>query len=237
MRNRINWSIYIWWGRAEEEHLQCTQWFHFLRDILPTDLIQFGFAPCCLVLSSQSFLFRSGILITTLIIASLVISIEIRVRYHGFTKWSNIYASSCINPWNLCTNWHSYSSSVFFLLPSPAPYSPYSQSNMLAARSKLVFRSLSARTAMQVSDTMVDGLIEQANQELNASNLYLSMSLWFHDQELPGSAIWCRTHSDEERDHALRIFDHIVKRRAKGALIRNVDPKQSFDFETPADAW
>ncbi|KAL1928890.1 hypothetical protein VTP01DRAFT_2676 [Rhizomucor pusillus] len=108
---------------------------------------------------------------------------------------------------------------------------------MLAARSKLILRSLSARPAMQISDTMLNGLIEQANQELNASNLYLSMSLWFHDQELPGSATWCRTHSDEERDHALRIFDHIVKRRAKGALIRNVDPKQSFDFKTPADAW
>lgn len=130
-----------------------------------------------------------------------------------------------------------FSFSFPYFLPTPALTLSNNKRKMLAARSKLILRSLSARPAMQISDTMLNGLIEQANQELNASNVYLSMSLWFNDQELPGSATWCRTHSDEERDHALRIFDHIVKRRAKGALIRNVDPKQSFDFKTPADAW
>ncbi|KAG0193057.1 hypothetical protein DFQ28_006651 [Apophysomyces sp. BC1034] len=84
-------------------------------------------------------------------------------------------------------------------------------------------------TAMHISDTMLEGLINQANQELNASNMYLTLSLWFHDQELSGSATWCRMHSDEERSHALRIFDHIVKRRAKGSLIRNVEPQINFE--------
>ncbi|KAI8388731.1 ferritin-like superfamily [Radiomyces spectabilis] len=104
-------------------------------------------------------------------------------------------------------------------------------------RSTAYFSTKKMPTAMHISDTMLDGLIEQANQELNASNLYLSLSLWFHDQELPGSATWCRTHSAEERDHALRIFDHIIKRRAKGALIRDVNPKATFDFASPAEAW
>jgi len=89
---------------------------------------------------------------------------------------------------------------------------------------------------MKISDSMLDGLINQANEELNASNLYLSMSLWFHDLELPGSAQWCRTHSDEERTHALKIFDHIVKRRAKGGMVRSLEA-QKFNFETPVQAW
>ncbi|CAO3674231.1 unnamed protein product [Umbelopsis ramanniana] len=91
-------------------------------------------------------------------------------------------------------------------------------------------------SAMKISDSMLDGLINQANEELNASNLYLSMSLWFHDLELPGSAQWCRTHSDEERTHALKIFDHIVKRRAKGGMVRSLEA-QKFNFETPVQAW
>jgi hypothetical protein len=91
-------------------------------------------------------------------------------------------------------------------------------------------------SAMKISDSMLDGLINQANEELNASNLYLSMSLWFHDLELPGSADWCRTHSDEERTHALKIFDHIIKRRAKGAMVRNLE-SQKYAFDTPTQAW
>lgn len=90
---------------------------------------------------------------------------------------------------------------------------------------------------MQISDRMLEGLIDQANQELNASHFYLSLSLWFHDQELPGSAAWCRTHSNEERDHALRIFDHLVKRRAKGAWIQNIEPRQDLGLSSAVDAW
>ncbi|KAI7863173.1 ferritin-like superfamily [Spinellus fusiger] len=92
-------------------------------------------------------------------------------------------------------------------------------------------------TAMHISDTMLSGLIDQANRELDSSNDYLSLSLWFSDQELPGSATWCRTHSEEERTHALKIFDHIVKRRAKGALVKPVGTTKPFNFESPADAW
>lgn len=112
-----------------------------------------------------------------------------------------------------------------FARPTTTPYSL----NRILQYSKM-------STAMKISDSMLDGLINQANEELNASNLYLSMSLWFHDQELPGSAQWCRTHSEEERTHALMIFDHIVKRRAKGGMIRNLE-SQKFDFDTPVGAW
>ncbi|KAJ2955920.1 hypothetical protein NQZ79_g8159 [Umbelopsis isabellina] len=99
-----------------------------------------------------------------------------------------------------------------------------------------ILRLSTMTSAMKISDSMLDGLINQANEELNASNLYLSMSLWFHDLELPGSADWCRTHSDEERTHALKIFDHIVKRRAKGAMVRNLE-SQKYEFQSPTQAW
>jgi hypothetical protein len=109
-----------------------------------------------------------------------------------------------------------------------ATTTPYSL-NQISRYSKM-------SSAMKISDSMLDGLINQANEELNASNLYLSMSLWFHDLELPGSAQWCRTHSEEERTHALKIFDHIAKRKAKGGMVRNLET-QKFNFESPVRAW
>ncbi|KAJ3046419.1 hypothetical protein HK097_000873 [Rhizophlyctis rosea] len=90
--------------------------------------------------------------------------------------------------------------------------------------------------AMRLSERMLKGLVTQANREFANSNLYLSMSLWFQDREFPGSAQWCRTHSEEERRHGLMIFDHIVKRRAKGALVQAI-PTQPFNFHAPSDIW
>ncbi|TPX59568.1 hypothetical protein SpCBS45565_g07699 [Spizellomyces sp. 'palustris'] len=62
------------------------------------------------------------------------------------------------------------------------------------------------------------------------------MSLWFQDRELPGSAQWCKTQSDEERMHGLKIFDHIVKRRAKGALVHAIG-QQKFSYDDPLQIW
>jgi len=59
---------------------------------------------------------------------------------------------------------------------------------------------------------MAKMLVDQANRELDASRMYLSMDLWFRFRDYPGSAAWCRTHSEEERTHAMKIFDHLVLR-------------------------
>ncbi|KAJ3155547.1 hypothetical protein HDU89_006513 [Geranomyces variabilis] len=90
--------------------------------------------------------------------------------------------------------------------------------------------------AMKISNKCLDGLIRQANRELQSSHAYLSMSLWFADRELPGSAAWCRAHSAEERTHGLMVFDHITKRRAKGAMVTE-SPAAKFNFEDPVVVW
>ncbi|OZJ05197.1 hypothetical protein BZG36_02447 [Bifiguratus adelaidae] len=90
--------------------------------------------------------------------------------------------------------------------------------------------------AMKISDSMLAGLIRQANRELENSNYYLSASLWFADQELNGSAAWCRQHSEEERTHGLKIFDHIAKRRAKGSMV-HLEEQVRPQFNSPLDVW
>jgi len=67
--------------------------------------------------------------------------------------------------------------------------------------------------------------------------MYLSMSLWFAKEDYPGSATWCRTHSDEERAHALKLFDHLTTRKV-AAKIQTVDLHEWIsEFKDPTDIW
>lgn len=51
----------------------------------------------------------------------------------------------------------------------------------------------------------------QITNEMNASQLYLSASIWFSEQELTGMASFTRTESQEERAHALELVDFALK--------------------------
>ena len=70
-------------------------------------------------------------------------------------------------------------------------------------------------SARSISTRMTKLLVNQANRELDASRMYLGMDLWFRFHDYPGSASWCQTHSTEERDHAMKIFDHLTLRRTE----------------------
>ncbi len=53
---------------------------------------------------------------------------------------------------------------------------------------------------------------DQVNNELSASHSYLAMSGVCEQLNFPGAARWFRIQSDEERAHALRLFDFIHAR-------------------------
>ena len=52
----------------------------------------------------------------------------------------------------------------------------------------------------------------QITNEMNASQLYLSASIWCDEKELTGMASFMRKESTEERDHALEMIDFALKR-------------------------
>lgn len=53
---------------------------------------------------------------------------------------------------------------------------------------------------------------DQVNNELSASHSYLAMSGVCEALDFPGAAQWFRQQSEEERGHALRLFDFIHNR-------------------------
>ncbi|KAL3918129.1 MAG: hypothetical protein SGARI_007545, partial [Bacillariaceae sp.] len=72
-------------------------------------------------------------------------------------------------------------------------------------------------SARSITPQLAALLNSQANRELDASRMYLSLNLWFDYHDYPGSAKWCRSHSEEEREHATKIFDHLALRKTESA--------------------
>jgi ferritin len=53
---------------------------------------------------------------------------------------------------------------------------------------------------------------DQIQKEFYAHYLYLAMSAWFDERNFEGFAKWMRIQADEERNHAMRIFDFVLDR-------------------------
>ena len=87
---------------------------------------------------------------------------------------------------------------------------------------------------MAVSEEVRDALNAQVRRELQAAYLYLSMANWFEEESLPGFASWMRAQSEEEREHAFRIIDHLHDRGARVELSALEAP--AADFGSPVDA-
>jgi len=72
---------------------------------------------------------------------------------------------------------------------------------------------------------------DQIAKEFFASHLYLSMAAWFEDQSLPGFASWMRVQSEEERGHAMRLFNYVIEAGGR-ARLQAIDAP-AIDFESP----
>jgi len=69
-----------------------------------------------------------------------------------------------------------------------------------------------------IKPTVQDAINEQINKELFSAFLYLSMSAYFADKNLPGFAKWLRVQYKEETEHAMKFYDYLIERGGKVAL-------------------
>jgi len=86
-----------------------------------------------------------------------------------------------------------------------------------------------------LSERMQEALNRQVNAEFYASYLYLSMSTYFEEKNLPGFANWMRVQAQEEVTHAMRIYNHIVERGGRVKLAAIDAPPTEWD--SPLDAF
>ena len=75
---------------------------------------------------------------------------------------------------------------------------------------------------------MQDALNKQFNWEQTASQEYLAMAAWFEGMSLRGFASFMRKQADEEREHAMRLFDHISNRGGEVAVAAIQQPRTDY---------
>lgn len=80
-----------------------------------------------------------------------------------------------------------------------------------------------SKSANQLSPRMRDAFHQQIAREQYSANLYLTFASYFADVGLDGCESFFRHSAEEEQEHALIFFNHLVDRNEKFQM-RGVDP-------------
>ncbi len=68
---------------------------------------------------------------------------------------------------------------------------------------------------------------KQINLEFVSAYLYLGLSITCEELNFRGAAQWMRLQAEEEKGHAMRLFDYLIQRNAKVELFDIAAPKVS----------
>lgn len=78
------------------------------------------------------------------------------------------------------------------------------------------------------SQVVQDALNKQINSEFYSSYSYLAMAAYCEEQQFRGCAHWLRVQSEEEKGHALRLYDFLIAREGKVKLTTIKEPPGEF---------
>jgi ferritin len=79
-----------------------------------------------------------------------------------------------------------------------------------------------------LSEKMLNALNTQIRDEMYSEYFYLSMSAWCSSNDLPGMASFMRLKGEEERSHAMKLFDYVHDRDGKVTLLAIEQPPSEF---------
>lgn len=79
-----------------------------------------------------------------------------------------------------------------------------------------------------LSETLQNAFNDQIQKEFYSSYLYLAMAAHFEAVNLPGFAAWMKRQGDEERSHAMKLWDYVYDRGGKVVLQAIEQPPAAF---------
>lgn len=85
---------------------------------------------------------------------------------------------------------------------------------------------------MAISKRMEEALNAQINAETFSGYLYLSMSAYFEDKNLPGFASWMKCQAQEELFHAMKLYNFVVERGGRITLAAIEAPETEWASTT-----
>ncbi len=80
------------------------------------------------------------------------------------------------------------------------------------------------------TERLQQAINDQINAEFYSAYLYLAMSAYLEDKDLPGMAHWMRMQYEEEIIHAMKFFDFMHDRQAR-VILKAIDAPPA-DFGT-----
>jgi ferritin len=86
-----------------------------------------------------------------------------------------------------------------------------------------------------ISQGVQDAVNEQINHEFFSAYIYLSMSAYFENANLPGFANWMKVQATEEVTHGMKLFDFINDRGGRVLLKPIAGPPT--EFTSPQDVF
>lgn len=86
-----------------------------------------------------------------------------------------------------------------------------------------------------IKQKVQDEVNDQIQAEFQSGWLYLAFAAWFEDRDLEGFAHWMRLQWQEEQDHGMKFYDHILRRGGQVEL-KDLD-KPTVDAETVVEIF
>ena len=86
-----------------------------------------------------------------------------------------------------------------------------------------------------LSPAIQEALNKQINHEFYSSYFYLSVSAYFESLNLQGFSHWMRLQSQEEREHGMRLLDHLHDRNGHATFEAIAQPP--VEFQSPVEAF
>lgn len=80
-----------------------------------------------------------------------------------------------------------------------------------------------------LSEKLVELINKQINYEFFSEHAYLAMSAYCADQDLDGFANFFRVQAEEERFHAMKLFDYVIDMNARVIIKNNPEPRNDFE--------
>ena len=83
--------------------------------------------------------------------------------------------------------------------------------------------------------TIQDAMNEQIKNELYSAHQYLAMAAYCESVSLSGFASWMRMQAQEEREHAMKFYDHIQDRN--GRVVLQAIDQPIIEFASPLEVF
>ena len=86
-----------------------------------------------------------------------------------------------------------------------------------------------------IKQNIEEEINNQIQEEFQSAYAYLAISAWFEEKNLSGFASWLKAQWQEEIEHGMKFYNHLIQRDGQ-PILQNID-KPKVQFDSPLKAF